>query len=167
MSTPVEDLDTARLHLRRMTWGDLPAVVAIHSDPATNLHRPGGAPSSGISEQTVRDLVRGWEEHGIGYWVVEFEGKVVGVAGIEPLVFQGRRCWNLYYRFAPEAWGKGFAAEACREAVAVAQALQPAKPVVVRTRPANLRAVQVAERCGLDRRPDLDAEGFAVLALGW
>lgn len=167
MITPLEDRTTSRLRLRRVTSGDLPAIVAIDSDPRTNRHRPDGAPSRRESEETVRQFVRGWEEHGVGYWTVEFGGVVVGVTGVRPLAFQGRHCWNLYYRFSPAAWGKGFAVEAAREAVTVAEALQPVRPVLARTRPANVAAVRVAERAGLDRRPDLDADGFVVLARGW
>ena len=109
----------------------------------------------------------GWQEDGIGYWVVELDAKVVGVAGVRPLQFRGRTCWNLYCRLAPEVWGMGLAVEAACEAVAVAEALHPDWPVRARTRPANGPAVRVAEGAGLTQRSDLDAGGFVVLARGW
>lgn len=165
--TPVDDRTTARLLLRRVTWGDLAAVVAIESDPRTNEHRPGGAPSPMASEHSVLEFVLDWTKHGMGYWAVEYEGMVVGVAGVRPFLFQGRDCWNLYYRFSPAVWGRGLAVESALEAVAVAEALQPRRPVVARTRPANSAAVRVAEGAGLDRRPDLDSDGFLLLARGW
>jgi len=90
----------------------------------------------------VHEFVRGWQEDGIGYWVVELDAKFVGVAGVRPLQFRGRTCWNLYYRFAPEVWGMGLAVEAACEAVAVAEALHPYWPVLARTRPANGPAVR-------------------------
>lgn len=67
----------------------------------------------------------GGRSTGLGYWAVEFDGKVVGVAGVRPLVFRERECWNLYYWFAPDGWGKGLAAEAAGEAAAVAEAQRP------------------------------------------
>lgn len=161
------DRTTARLHLRRLTTADVPVVVALHCDPQTNVHRPGGAPSPEEGEQAVHEFVGGWQEHGVGYWAVEVDGRVVGVAGVRPLEFRGRECWNLYYRFFPDVWGKGLAVEAAREAVVVADALDPARPVVARTRPTNYPALRVAEAAGLGRRPDLDGDGFVVLARGW
>jgi len=147
--TDVLDRRTARLHLRSLTTADAPVVAALQSDPRTNAHRPGGPPSREESEQAVHEFVRGWQEDGIGYWVVELDAKVVGVAGVRPLQFRGRTCWNLYYRFAPEVWGMGLAVEAACEAVAVAEALHPDWPVLARTRPANGPAVRVAEGAGL------------------
>jgi len=165
--TDVVDRRTARLHLRSLTTADAPVVAALQSDPRTNAHRQGGPPSHEESEQAVHEFVRGWQEDGIGYWVVELDAKVVGVAGVRPLQFRGRTCWNLYYRFAPEVWGMGLAVEAACEAVAVAEALHPYWPVLARTRPANGPAVRVAEGAGLTQRSDLDAGGFVVLARGW
>ena len=43
----------------------------------------------------------------MGYWAVELGGQVIGILGVRPLAFRERECWNLYDRFAPEAWGKG------------------------------------------------------------
>ena len=111
--------------------------------------------------------LRTWTELGVGYAVVEHDGRPVGLCGLRPLELHGRSCWNLYYRFSPAAWGRGFATTAAREAVALARGRTPTLPVLARTRPANTAAVRVAERAGLLRRPDLDADGFVVLACDW
>jgi [ribosomal protein S5]-alanine N-acetyltransferase len=158
---------TTRLRLRRITAGDLPTLIAIHTDPATNFYRPGGPPTPEWSRQMVEALIAAWDDQGIGYWSIEFEGQLIGVAGIEPLEFEGRSCWNLYYRLTPTAWGKGLASEAAREAVEVAAAVHADWPVVARTRPENLPSARVAEGAGLERRPDLDGGGFIVFARGW
>ena len=55
-----------------------------------------------------------WDCEGFGYWVVEHQGEVIGIAGVKPVSVHGAPCWNLYYRFAPESWGQGLAAEAAR-----------------------------------------------------
>lgn len=158
---------TTNLRLQAVTLDDLPAVLAIEADPATNKHRPGGPPSAEDVEEHVRAWVRMWGEHGVGYWVAEHRGEVVGLVGVRPLDFHGRSCWNLYYRFSPSVWGKGLATEAASEAVAVAKAQEPVLPVIARTRPSNAAAVRVAERVGLERRADLDTDGFVVLVHGW
>ena len=167
MEISFESRATARLYLRRLVLDDVPAVVAIESDPRTNQHRPGGAPSPEESAKTVHEFVRGWGENGVGYWVVEHGGEVVGVVGVRPFVYSGRDCWNLYYRLSPEAWGKGFAAEAASEAVAVAATLKPEWPVVARTRPTNVASGRVAEKVGLQRHSNLDSDGHFVFERGW
>ncbi len=86
---------------------DLPAILRIHLDPLTNQHRPGGAPSQLEAERDIEGFIGTWQEYGVGYWVAELEREVVGVAGVRPFLFCGRDSWNLYYRFAPSAWGKG------------------------------------------------------------
>ena len=166
MSDPAQRL-TDRLLLRRVTLADLPAILRIHLDPLTNQHRPGGAPSQLEAERDIEGFIGTWQEYGVGYWVAELEGEVVGVAGIRPFLFCGRDSWNLYYRFAPSAWGKGLATEAACEAVTVARELLPARPVVARTRPKNLSAARVAESAGLQRRAELDADEFIIYACGW
>jgi RimJ/RimL family protein N-acetyltransferase/adenylate kinase family enzyme len=155
---------TARLRLRQVTDADIPGVVAISTDPRTNRHRPDGTPTPDEAAAIAGRFVRGWEENGIGYWLVEYEGRNVGVAGITPITLGGAECWNLYYRFSPEVHGRGLAAEATREAIAVARELSPEWPVVARTRPDNEPAIRLARAIGLEPRPDLDADGFITFA---
>ena len=167
MVTEIEVRVTARLRRRRPVMDDVKSIVAIDSDPRTNLHRPGGAPSPDQNVQTFGEFVRGWEEHDVGYWIVEFGDDVIGMAGVEPQLFWDRECWNLYYRLSPSAWGNGFAVEAAKDAVTVASSLQPKWPVVARTRGTNYAAARVAENAGLRRCPDLDISGFEVFARSW
>jgi len=51
--------------------------------------------------------------------------------------------------------------------VAAAAICRPDWPVLARTRPANYAAIRVAQAAGLERRSDLDSDGFVVLAHGW
>jgi RimJ/RimL family protein N-acetyltransferase len=167
MEISIESRATARLYLRRLVLEDVPAVTSIESDPRTNQHRPGGAPSPEESAKTVREFVRGWDENGVGYWAVEFDSEVIGLVGVRPFFYLGRECWNLYYRLSPDAWGKGFAAASASEAVSVATTLQPEWPVVARTRPTNVASSRVAEKVGLQRHSDLDSDGFFAYERGW
>ena len=159
--------ETVRLRLRPLQIEDLEALAAVESDPITNRHRPAGPPSRGEVEQYLREFVQAWDEQGAGYWAVEHGGAFIGVAGLRRLAFHDRDCWNLYYRLRPDLWGRGFASEAAREAVLFAGEQDVMLPVVARTRPANVPAQRVAERAGLERREDLDADGFEVFANSW
>ena len=53
------------------------------------------------SEEIISSFVSDWAQHGIGYWVVEHLGEVVGVAGVRSSILGGRDCWTLYCRFSP------------------------------------------------------------------
>ncbi|MBV9820421.1 MAG: GNAT family N-acetyltransferase [Solirubrobacterales bacterium] len=155
---------TARLRLRRPRLPDIPGLVALHLDPRVNEHRPGGPPSTWESEQIVQGFLEAWEREGIGYWLLERNGAVIGVAGVVPFWLADQELWNLYFRLSPAAWGQGLAGEAAREALAVAARLAPGRPVVVQTRPDNVRAIGVARGLAMKRRPDLDHDGFVVFA---
>jgi ribosomal-protein-alanine N-acetyltransferase len=158
------ELFTERLRLRRITEADLGAVIAISTDPRTNEHRPRGAPTIEESNAIARDFIDDWQRHGIGYWVVEHKGRVIGIAGVKPVRLGGGDYWNLYYRFSPVVWGKGLAAEATRAAIAAAGAHTPARPVIARTRPNNTPAAQLALAIGMTRQPELDADGYITYA---
>lgn len=158
---------TEHLDLRPVTESDLDALCAIHTDPRTNQFRPGGAPDRPECERLLAEFVEGWRRHGVGYWTVRAGDRVVGCAGVKSFLFRDRQSWNLYYRFEPESWGRGFATEVARETVRFVEAELDPRPVVARTRPTNTAAIAVAERAGLTRRQDLDSDGFAVLTRGW
>ena len=90
---------------------------------------------------------------------------MAGFGGVKPKTWRGGPCWNLYYRLYPQLTGLGLATEMARAAIAAAAEQHPDWPVLVETGPHNGPAIAVAERAGLPRRPELDADGWAVLLL--
>jgi RimJ/RimL family protein N-acetyltransferase len=155
---------TERLVLRRPTVADLDALVAIHTDDRLYRHSPDGAPSESKARRMVAEFIGTWNRYGIGFWVLEHDGAVIGSAGIKPTHLAGQDCWNLYYRLVVEAWGQGFAGEATRAAIDVASELHPDWPVLVATRPGNASAIALAQRLGLVRRRDLDHTGYLLFS---
>jgi RimJ/RimL family protein N-acetyltransferase len=164
MRPDVADLRTARLRLRAMTVADTPRIVELFTDPRVNRHSPTGSPSAAESRIRVRQTVAAWERDGIGHWVVEYEGRLAGVAGVRPTQLAGAVYWNVFYRFAPETWGKGIASEAVRAALQAARERVPGRRFAARTRPTNEPAIRLAEAVGLARAPELDSGGFLTFA---
>jgi [ribosomal protein S5]-alanine N-acetyltransferase len=158
------ELRTERLRLRAPTLADMSRVVALSTDSRVNRHSPSGAPTVQQSRAAVRDSIAAWHRDGIGHWLVEYEGRLAGIAGVRPAELQGNTYWNVYYRFAPETWGRGIASEAVRAALAAARDHMPGRPFVVRTRPTNEAAMQLAGAVGLTRNPQLDSNGFVTFA---
>ena len=96
--------------------------------------------------------------------VVEYLGEVVGIAGVRSISLCGRDCWNLYYRFSPDAWGKGLATEAARMAIVAARQCDSSRPIVARTRPDNVAAARLAQAIGMIRSAEFDEDGFVAFA---
>ncbi|WP_442864336.1 GNAT family N-acetyltransferase [Brevibacterium sp. BRM-1] len=119
-------------------------------DPFSLRKAPGGQGESAAGIDRWRE---GCAADGLGAWLVSTAGepdRIIGYPGC-----WGRaagRLWNLGYRFAPSAQGRGFATEAAAEAVAQAQRLDAARPVVALVLEHNTGSRAVAERCGLSVR---------------
>jgi RimJ/RimL family protein N-acetyltransferase len=157
-----EELTTSRLSLRRPTARDLDAILAIHRDPATCIHNPSDALTSrvGAEERYARwDAL--WQARGYGYWTVRERdaSPVLGFCGVKPMDLAGRPILNLFYRFAPAAWGQGFATEAATAVVGWSVSAVPELPLIARVRPENLPSQHVALRAGLRRAEHLDGPG--------
>ncbi|MDK1326518.1 GNAT family N-acetyltransferase [Arthrobacter sp. zg-Y1143] len=164
---------TDRLLLRRLAPEDRDAALRIHMDPRTNRHNP-NEPSRERSGQLFRDFLAHWEREGFGYWAVAERAApetVIGFTGLQRAVVDGQDILNLYYRYDPSAWGKGYAAEGAREAVRRGRELLPALPVMARTTDANVGSQRTALAAGLQRIRSLDrpyaGELEVYFALGW
>jgi RimJ/RimL family protein N-acetyltransferase len=159
------EVRTARLLLRRPVISDAGFSFVLHGDPATNAYNPDGPDRDrGVTEERLRGWIEHWDEHGLGYFVVE-QGveplQLVELVGTTPVGFVGVRHadaadWgegsepvlNLYYRFLPRTWGRGYAFEA---ACACLEWLRgrSARPVVAVVASANEPSLALARRLGL------------------
>jgi RimJ/RimL family protein N-acetyltransferase len=159
-------LITTRLRLDAVVPRDLDEHYALLSDPGTWAHLPSGRHTS--REQTAAGIEHSlghWARDGLGYWTARLRadlpgpdlpaGAVVGTGGCAVRV--GTSWWNLYYRFAPAAWGSGLAAELVAAALEAAHAVDPERPVIASLLEHNVRSRGRAERSGLSpvwRGPD-------------
>ncbi|MFP2908368.1 GNAT family N-acetyltransferase [Pyxidicoccus sp. 3LFB2] len=160
-----ERTTTERLLLRRIRESDLEALFSLHEDPETNRYSP-SRPIGTLDEARERLALwlADWARHGVGYWLVErldAPGVVVGLGGVRHKDFEGRKVLNLAYRFAPQAWGSGYATEVSREALAMAREHLPGLPVVAIIHPLNAPSIRVAERIGMRFERVIDYEGVA------
>lgn len=99
----------------------------------------------------MRTSIDDWHVAGLGYWSIreEPDGPIVGCGGCRLLPDLDR--WNLYYRFAPDCQGRGYGRELARAAVAAANDVDPARPVVAYMLEHNTASWRVAESIGLTR----------------
>jgi len=161
-------LTTERLQLRAPRMADLDAVHAIHADPETNRFNPAG-PHRTIEQS--RRLLESWLEHwagnGFGYWAVEAiaePGCVIGFGGVVRKSIDGRERLNLYFRFRPSSWGKGFASEMVEAAKGLAFTNLGYGEIAATVRPDNAPSIRVLERLGMRRGGEIpDAAGESLL----
>ncbi len=114
-------LTTARLRLRSWRDEDLEPFAALNTDPRvreffTWLQTP---EESAESMQYICDHFR---HHGFGLWAVEVIGAApfIGFIGLSVPSFDApfMPCVELGYRLAFEYWGRGYATEGARAAIA-------------------------------------------------
>lgn len=145
-------LHTPRLVLRAWRDADLPAFAALNADPAVMRFMPGPLDRAG-SDAMVDRLRAAWVEQGFGVWAVEASG-VAGFAGCVGLAvprFQGAftPCVEILWRLSSAHWGRGYATEAARAAVAFGFDTLGLPEIVAFTVPANRPSRAVMERLGM------------------
>ena len=150
------ELRTERLLLRRWRRGDREPFAALNADPRVMEHFPGC-----LSQVQSRALIQGFEEHfdahGFGLWALELPGVAdcIGFTGLKVVGFEARftPAVEVAWRLAAEHWGRGYASEAARAALAHAFGPLGLDEVVSFSVPANSRSIAVMQRLGMRRDP--------------
>ena len=152
-----DELRTERLLLRPLTLDHVDDYYRVYGDARTWEHQPRHRHTTrGESARAIERSMESHRAYGFGHCAVVLRepvaglaaGSFLGSAGAAMLRFDA---WNLGYRFAPEAWGHGFATEAAAVALAAARSTRPDAPVTARVLAGNRASVRVLERLGLER----------------
>ena len=118
---PAPVLATERLVLRGWREEDLEPFAALNADPRVMEHFPSTHDARG-SDAFVERSAGTSREHGFGLWAVEAPGVApfVGFVGLDAPTFEAHftPCVEIGWRLALEHWGKGYATEAARAALA-------------------------------------------------
>ena len=98
-----------------------------------------------------------FERHGFGLWAVEIPGIVsfAGFVGLSIPRFEApfQPCVEIGWRFGAEHWGKGYATEGARAALAFGFDECGLEEIVSFTAPQNVRSRRVMERIGMSHDP--------------
>ena len=114
---------------------------------------------SAASMAQIRDH---FAQHGYGPWAAEVMGGApfIGFIGLfrPPFDAHFTPCVEVGYRLAFEHWGKGYATEGARAALAFGFESLGLQEIVAMTTPANARSRHVMEKLGMthDSRDDFD-----------
>jgi RimJ/RimL family protein N-acetyltransferase len=164
---PMVTLETNRLVLRMLRESDLDAYAAMCADAEVMRYIGPGKPLSRAEAwRNLALMVGHWQLRGYGIWAVEDRqsGVLVGRVGLwYPEGWPGLEVGWMLRR--PD-WGRGFATEAARAALAYAFSVLGSPRVISLIHPDNVASIRVAERLG--ERPEGKAEvlGGEVLVYG-
>ena len=147
----------ARVSLRGWREDDLDPFAALNADPAVTEFLAGPR-SREASAQMMARLQAGIDERGWGLWAVDLGGRCIGFTGITTPRFEAHftPCVEIGWRLARDAWGRGYATEAARLALAYGFGELGLREIVAFTAVANLRSRRVMDKLGMQHRPEDD-----------
>lgn len=161
-------IQTPHLLLRSWRDSDLPAFAALNNDPRVMEFMPKllSREESDAMAARIRMLMA---IQGFGFWAVEVPGiaDFIGFVGLHRPSFEApfTPCVEIGWRLARAYWGKGYATEAARAALAHGFTALGLNEIVSFTVPANRRSRAVMERLDMTRDPAEDFD-HPVLAVG-
>lgn len=149
---------TARLRLRRWTPADLDSFAALNADPEVMRYFP----ATRSREESAAGMARteaSFAKHGFGFWVMDLPGTgFIGFCGLMVPGFDApfMPSVEIGWRMARAHWGRGYATEAARAALADGFGRLGLAEVVAFTAAGNLPSRRVMERIGMVR--DLESD---------
>jgi len=160
-------LETERLLLRAFRAEDFEPYAAICADPEVMRYLGEGRPLSRSDAWRQMAMILGhWRLRGYGLWAVEERatGTLVGRIGFfEP---EGWPDFELGWMLGRHAWGKGYATEGARRALAYAFTELGRDHLISLIRPGNDPSIRVAERLGETLRGQTELFGHPALVYG-
>jgi RimJ/RimL family protein N-acetyltransferase len=142
--------------LRPWRDDDVDALTAMSRDPEVMACFPALASRDDCAAVIARQQAH-FARHGFGLWVIEPKDApgFAGFTGIQHVPFDApfTPAIELGWRLARAHWGKGYATEAARAAVALAFETLQLAGLVAFMIPANARSAAVATKLGMSRDP--------------
>lgn len=151
-------IETPRLILRQWENSDRDAFASMNADPRVMRYFT-KALSRAESDEFL-DRVSGLiKQKGWGFWAVEVKGEasLAGMVGLHEQTpdFTYPSCIEVGWRFVPERWGKGYAAEAARAALEVGFTRLEMEEIVAFTTVSNTRSQKVMRFIGMKNKGDI------------
>lgn len=145
---------TDRLILRKPEKQDFERFFEINKDPQTNLYNPSGPMSLEKAQNTFNRMLEHWDQYNFGGWAIlekENPDRVIGFGGLSYKMYGEDKKLNLGYRFAPEAWGKGYATEFSKKNIDFGFNDLNEKEIFGLVRRNNVVSIKVLEKAGMEQ----------------
>ena len=143
--------------LRQPEARDRAAVIELLASPEVGTYLGGPRPRDELERE-----MPGAPERRPGLFIADLDGAMIGqviLRRAKGLSLRLRREGRAGYLFLPEAWGCGYAAEACAAALGWLAGELPGEPVVLFTQTANARSMRLAAKLGFTEVERFEAYG--------
>ncbi|MDT0615914.1 GNAT family N-acetyltransferase [Streptomyces lancefieldiae] len=154
---PPAPISTERLVLREPEARDRAAVIELFASPEVGTYL--GGPQS---RAEVERAMPGAPGRRPGRFIVDLDGAMIGQITLTKGTGHLRQAAGkaeLGYLFLPQAWGHGYAAEACTAALNWFAGVLPGEPVVLAAQTANTRSMRLAAKLGFIEVERFEAYG--------
>ncbi|WP_306335629.1 GNAT family N-acetyltransferase [Streptomyces sp. KL118A] len=158
---PPAPIRTGRLVLRESESRDRAAFIELFTSPEVSAYLGGPRPRAACERELPETPGRR-----PGLFVIELDGAMIGTVELNRRDPEHRSRIRpdageaeLGYLLLPEAWGHGYAAEACAAVLHWYADAQPGEPVVLCTQTANERSMRLAAKLGFTEVQRYEAWG--------
>jgi RimJ/RimL family protein N-acetyltransferase len=151
---PPEPIRAERLVLRAPEARDRAALIELLASAEVGTYLGGPRPR----DELEREMPAA-PERPPGLFAVDLDGAMIGQVILKRATGHGAGETELGYLFLLEAWGFGYAAEACAAALDWLDDTLPGKPVVLKTQTANARSMRLAAKLGFTEVGSYEAWG--------
>lgn len=152
-------LKTERLLLRQWREEDLEPFAKLNADPKVREFFP-GLMSREECKRTIERLSEHITRCGWGFWAVSLlkTDEFIGFIGLEEVPFQASftPAVEIGWRLGYEYWGKGYATEGAKAALAYGFEQLSLGQIVAFTAVQNTRSRRVMEKIGMHHRSEED-----------
>jgi RimJ/RimL family protein N-acetyltransferase len=163
VATPLPDVETERLTLRRLTTGDRDALAAVFAKPEVWRFPLGRAMTIEETEAFLDAQIDQYESCGVACWLATERAteRVVGYVGISVPTFHPAilPTVEVGWRFDPDVWGRGYATEGAAAALDESFGSLGLDSVCSLPQDENVASVRVAERLGMRRTGTVTLHG--------
>ncbi|MGV4986772.1 GNAT family N-acetyltransferase [Streptomyces sp. NRAIS4] len=154
---PPATIRTERLVLREPEARDRAAFIELLASPEVHTYLGGPRPRDELER-----AMSGAPSRRPGLFIVDLDGAMIGQITLTRETGHLRQAagkTELGYLFLPQAWGHGYAAEACAAALDWFAGALPGEPVVLATQTANVRSMRLAAKLGFSEVERFQAYG--------
>lgn len=152
--------NASQLIYRMPQTHDAQRLLSIYGDPQTNRFNPAGPMADLVQAHALLDRwIEHWTRHGFGVWAIASSiapEHILGFGGISHHDYLADKRINLGYRFAVEAWGKGYATRLGRDGLRQAFDVLGIPEVFGLVRPDHVASIRVLEKIGMQPFGQLD-----------
>ncbi|RPI79611.1 MAG: N-acetyltransferase [Desulfobacteraceae bacterium] len=160
--------ETERMLLREFREADAEHLFRIYRNPT--VMRFMGPPPDRLEEarnKIIRHREQYYRQYGYGLWamVLKEDNRLIGRSGLLQAEVEGKPVIEIAYLLDQGYWGQGYATEAARAVLTIAEKQFKMERVVAFINPQNFSSIRVAERIGFVYNRETEYKNFGKVSL--